>query len=94
VATLVDFDASRFLASWQDGDTPSWVMAYQNRPEGAPRSQRVPGALRVGAHVLAPWKTGARYPATLVDWDGTRFLARWDDGDEPSWVDLADFQTD
>jgi hypothetical protein len=84
---LGEFDGERFLARWDDGDEPTWLQPWQVRPEGATRSMRVPGALRIGAHCHARWTDGSFYPALLTDWNGSHLLARWDDGSPPLWID-------
>jgi hypothetical protein len=85
-ATLAEHDGVRFLARWDDGDEPTWVQPYQTRPLGSPTSRELPGYPRVGMQLRARWTNGKYFGATLIDRDGDRFLAAWDDGDTPLWL--------
>lgn len=85
-ARITAFDGLRYLATWDDGDTPTWVQPYQLRPDGAPTAMEIPGRLTFGSKVTATWRNGQRYPGVLADWNGTHWLVAWDDGDAPSWA--------
>lgn len=91
-ATLTEYDGQRFLATWDDGDKPIWVQPYQTRALGSPVEASLPGNIRVGSSGRGRWKDGRMYGATLVDFDGERYLARWNDGDEPMWLLPSEFE--
>ncbi|MFO0659937.1 MAG: hypothetical protein U0165_08930 [Polyangiaceae bacterium] len=91
-ATLTDFDGQRYLATWSDGDAPLWVQPYQTRALGSPTTGHVPGTIRVGSHGRGRWRNGQLYSATLVDFDGEKYLAKWHDGDEPMWLHPSEFE--
>lgn len=42
--------------------------------------------LRVGMTVAAQWTDGGYYRATIAEIEDDRFLAKWEDGGEPTWV--------
>lgn len=42
--------------------------------------------LQVGKTVMAQWRSGGYYEATIIEINGGQYLARWTDGSAPSWV--------
>jgi hypothetical protein len=42
--------------------------------------------LKVGAKVMAQWRGGGYYEATISEMKGGEYLATWTDGSQPSWV--------
>ena len=84
-ATLVDFDGERYLARWNDGDEPTWILPSELEIEEA-SSTGDPSRWKVGMKVRAQWKDGTFYGAKVTKFDGGRFWVEWADGDTPSWV--------
>ncbi len=48
--------------------------------------------LRVGNKVMAQWRSGGYYEATLTQINGRQYLAQWTDGSAPSWVSRSQIE--
>lgn len=82
-AVVIEIRGDECLVKWDDGHEPTWVRKDQIRFEPPPVDAR---QLRVGMMVSAQWTDGGFYRARIAEIDGGRFLAKWEDGGEPTWV--------
>jgi hypothetical protein len=80
--------------------TSPWLLGFISRPY--PPSQQAGSPvlltellfdfaaanshLRVGAKVMAQWRGGGYYEATISEIKSGQYLATWSDGSQPSWV--------
>jgi hypothetical protein len=84
-----------------DNASPStWVLGFLSRPYMSSQQPTSPviltellfdfasvnSPLRKGAKVMAQWRSGGYYEATISEIRGGQYLATWTDGSAPSWV--------
>ena len=83
-----------------NGSSASWVLGFVSRPYPSPQQSASPvlltellfdfaavnSQLRVGAKVMAQWRSGGYYEATITEIKGREYLATWTDGSAPTWL--------
>jgi hypothetical protein len=78
----------------------TWFLGFVSRPYPSSQPAASPvlltellfdfaavnSQLKVGAKVMAQWRSGGYYEATISEIKGGEYLATWTDGSQPSWV--------
>jgi hypothetical protein len=93
------YSEAAFPLAGSSSSPSSWLLGFVSRPyppqqPGSPvlltellfDFASVNSHLRVGAKVMAQWRGGGYYEATISEIKGGQYLATWTDGSQPSWV--------
>jgi hypothetical protein len=89
-ATIVQFNGSHYEVRWDDGSPNLWLSPQQIQVDAGGFGP----AFSVGQHVKAQWTNGAMYGATIVNFNGSHYEVRWDDGSPNLWLSPNQIQAD
>jgi hypothetical protein len=84
LATIVSAVEDNYTVAYADGDKKSGVR--NSEIKHLPKNP----SFKTGTKVMAVWSTGALfYSGTVVEVGEKKFKVKWDDGSEPSWVEVG-----
>jgi predicted lactoylglutathione lyase len=96
-ARITNFNGSMYEVAWDDGSAPLWLAPHQIQADngvGGMEMQRTGAGISmtggqqfaIGQHVLAQWTNGSFYGAYVIQYNGSHYEVKWDDGSPNLWL--------